>query len=219
VEVPDLPSDVAVITAVPSATPCTTPVDETVALEVSLDDHVTTRPVRPSVLPLASCKIAVSVTFDPFLTVAGDGVTVTVATGTGVTVTVVEPLFPPLVAVIVALPGVTPRTRPLVETVAIVGLLVAQVTVRSVTTVPFWSFTVAVNWVVWVATTVAGDGKTVTVPTGTWATAIAAVPLFPSLVAVITALPAPAPVATPFADTVATEFALELQLTARPVST
>lgn len=69
-----------------------------------------------------------------------------------------------------------------------------------------------------VATTVAGDGVTVTDPTGTASTVIVAVPLFPSLVAVITALPRATPVTTPLAETVATAGALELQVTVRPVS-
>ena len=46
----------------------------------------------------------------------------------------------------------------------------------------------------------------------------AAVALFPSIVAVMTALPAPTPVTRPDDDTVAIVAALELQMVVRPVS-
>src|SRR2546430_4518576 len=58
------------------------------------------------------------------------GVTSTVATGTFVTVTDEVPLFPSLVAVIVAVPGVTPDTSPPLLTVATVVLELDHVTVR-----------------------------------------------------------------------------------------
>src|SRR5207302_66719 len=64
------------------------------------------------------------------------GATVTAATGTGVTVTVAVPLCPSLVAVIVALPIVTPVTRPVVETLATAEALDAHVTVRPVSVFP-----------------------------------------------------------------------------------
>jgi len=135
VEVPVFPSLVAVIVAVPSATPLTTPDELTVALDVSLEVHVTTRPVRR--VPLASRSVAVRDRLEPLFTEAGEGVTVTVATGAGVIVTVVDPLFPPLVAVITTLPELLALTRPVDETVARLELLVLQLTARSVTTTPF----------------------------------------------------------------------------------
>src|SRR5256885_11484099 len=49
-----------------------------------------------------------------------------------VTVTVAVPLFPPLVAVIVAVPAPTPVTSPAALTLATPGLLVAHVIVRPV---------------------------------------------------------------------------------------
>ena len=70
--------------------------------------------------------------------------------------------------------------------------------------------------------TVAVAGETETEATGTGAgalTVIAAVPLFVSLNAVIVALPVATAVATPDAETVLIAGLLELQLTARPVST
>src|SRR3989475_5444046 len=122
------------------------------------------------------------------------GLTVTVATGTFVTVTVAVPLCPSLVAVIVADPAATPVTNPLGLTVAAAALLVAQVTTRPLRAVPFASFGVAVNWVVAPTVTPAVVGLTVTEATGTFVTVAAAVPLRPSLVAVIVAEPAATPV-------------------------
>jgi hypothetical protein len=141
-EVPVLPPIVAVITADPVFTPVTSPFAATVATLVLLEDHATVRPVRT--LLFASRGVAVNVILLPFFTDAGAGVTVTVATGFAVTVTVVPTLFVSLVAVMVALSGllpvlfpVTTAVRPVGETVAILELLVLQLTARSVTTTPF----------------------------------------------------------------------------------
>ena len=60
----------------------------------------------------------------------------TVATGTGVTVMVAVPFLSPLVAVIVDVPGATPVTSPLAETVATAGLPDVNVTGRPVSTLP-----------------------------------------------------------------------------------
>ena len=57
-DVPVFPSDAAVIVTAPGDTPVTSPVDVTVALRASLDDHVIARPV--SVPPCASLAVAVS---------------------------------------------------------------------------------------------------------------------------------------------------------------
>src|SRR6266571_5325082 len=65
---------------------------------------------------------------------------------------------------------------------------------------------------------VAEAGVTVTDATGTFVTVIAAVPLLPSLVAVIVAGPAALPVTTPLALTVATAVLLLAQVTVRPLS-
>ena len=73
------------------------------------------------------------------------GVTSTDATGTLVTVTDAAPLFPSLVAVIVAEPGVTPETSPAPFTVATDVLLLDQVTVRPESAAPFASLGVAVS--------------------------------------------------------------------------
>jgi hypothetical protein len=147
--------------------------------------------------------------------VAGFGATVTVATGAGVTVTVDVPDLPSLVAVIVAEPGATPVTTPALETVAAAVLLDVHDTVRSVTTVPFTSLTVAASVVVLPAMTLTVAGVTVTLPTGMEVTVTVALPLLPSLVAVIVAEPAATPVTTPVAETVATPVLLDDQVTVR----
>jgi len=131
---------------VPSATPVTTPDELTVALFVSLEDHVMTRPV--STLPLASLVVADNAFVFPILTDELEGETVTVATGIGVTVIVDVPVLPSLVAVIVAVPTATAVTTPLDETVATPGVLVDQVIARPVSVFPDASLSVALSaWV------------------------------------------------------------------------
>src|SRR5207249_2078422 len=121
--------------------------------------------------------------------------------GGGVTtVMAAVPLWPSLVAVIVAEPAAAPVTRPLVLTVATDVLLLDQDTARPVSGVPFASCGVAVSCTVPPATTLPVAGLTVTVATGTGGTVvtvIAAVPLCPSLVAVIVAAPAARAVTSP----------------------
>ena len=146
------------------------------------------------------------------------GVTSTDATGTGVTVIVEVPLFPSLVAVIVADPGVTPETRPLLLTVAAAVLALDHVTVRPESGFPPASLGVPVSCTVWPACTDAEGGVTSTVATGTFVTLIDEVPLFPSLVAVIVAEPGVTPDTSPLLLTVATAM-LELDhVTVRPES-
>src|SRR5439155_2599211 len=186
-EVPLFPSLVAVIVADPGVTPETRPLLLTVATAVLELDHVTVRPERGA--PLASFGVAVSCTVCPACTDAEAGVTSTDATGTCVPVTVEVPLFPSLVAVIVAVPGVTPDTRPLLLTVATAVLELDHVTVRPESGVPPASFGVAVSCTVWPACTDAVAGVTSTDATGTGVTVIVEVPLLPSLVAVIVADP------------------------------
>src|SRR6267378_3175747 len=195
--------------------PLTSPLPFTVALVVSLLTHVTTRPA--SGLPTLSLGVAVSCTVPPTSMLAGAGVTVTDATGTNTTVTADEPDLPSLVAVIVADPGATPETRPLLFTLATVGALLDHVTTRPVSALPLPSFGVAVNCRAPPAHTLALAGVTATDATGTKVAVVAADPLFPSLVAVIVAEPAEAPVTRPLPLTVATAGALLAQVTTRPV--
>src|SRR2546428_8379183 len=93
---------------------------------------------------------------------AAAGVIVTDAPGAGVTVMADAPLFPSLVAVIVAVPAVFPVTSPLALTVATVALLLAQLTVRPDSRLPLASLGVAVSCTVWPTCTDAVAGVTLT---------------------------------------------------------
>src|SRR5207244_149672 len=178
--------------------------------------QLTPRPL--STFPAASLGVAVSCAVAPTNTVAVAGLTVTDATGTLDTVTAAVPLCPSLVAVIVTDPTATPVTRPLADTVASAAFELVHVTARPVSTFPTASLGVALSCVVAPTNTVAVAGLTVTDATGTVDTETAAVPLCPSLVAVIVAAPTTTPVTKPLAETVATALLLVVQVTARPVS-
>src|SRR5262245_25213624 len=101
------------------------------------------------------------------------GATTTVATGIGVTVTVAFPVFPSLVAVIVADPGVTPVTSPVFDTVATAGLPDVNVIGRPLSTLPSASVTCALSCVVCPTTTLACPGDMITALTGFGLTATA----------------------------------------------
>src|SRR5438034_6645911 len=136
----------------------------------------------------------------------------------GVTVMAAVPLCPSLMAVIVAEPATTPLTSPLELTVATAVLLLDHAIVRPDSGLPLTSFGVAVSWNALPAGTLAEPGLTVTDATGTCTTVMADVPLCPSLVAVIVAVPATLPVTSPLELTVATVVLLLTQATARPDS-
>src|SRR6266480_6741694 len=135
-----------------------------------------------------------------------------------VTVTADVPVLPSDVAVMVAEPAVTPLTSPLPFTVATAVLLLDQVTTRPDNGLPFASLGVAVSCTVNPTATLAGDGVTVTEATGASVTVTSDVPLCPSLVAVIVAVPAPTPVTSPLPFTRATAVLLLDQVTTRPLS-
>src|SRR2546425_8077706 len=120
-----------------------------------------------------------------------------------VTVIAAVPLWPSLVAVIVAVPPATPVASPLPLTVAAAVLLLAHVTVRPVSVFPAASLVTAASCAVPPTERVADAGLTVTDATGTFVTVTTAVPLIVSLVAVIVAVPAATPVASPLPLTVA----------------
>jgi len=216
---PLCPSLVAVIIAEPESTAVTRPVlGSTVALDGLLDAHVTTRPV--STKPPASFVVAVSVKVCPTVSGPPGGATVTVATGAAVTVNVAVPDFVSLVAVTVAVPALTPVTTPVLALIVATDVGVTDhVTVRPVRTLPFASSVTAVRGVVRCSTTEGLAGEIVTDATGIGITVIVAVPLFPSLVPVIVALPARCPVTSPLASTDAIVGALDDQATARLLST
>src|SRR5919198_174677 len=215
--VPLCPSLVAVIVAVPAATPETRPPPLTIATARLLLDQETVRPV--STLPAESFVVAVSCAVWPTNRPAEAGLSVTEATGTTLTVIAAVPLLPSLVAVIVAEPAATAVTRPVADTVAMPEALVVHVTARPVSTLPAESLVVAASCCVCPTTRPAEAGVTVTDATGTMLTVMVAVPLLPSLVAVIVADPAATAVTRPLADTVAMPKALVVHVTARPVNT
>src|SRR5205809_746366 len=215
-EGPLCPSEVAVIVAAPASFAVTSPLELTVAAAVLLDVQVTTRP--DSGFPAASLGVAVSCTVLPSSTLADAGVTATVATGTGGTVILAVPLCPSLVAVIVAPPVATAVTSPLAFTPTTDVLLLDQLTTRPVSGLPFASFGVAVSWTVPPGCRPTAAGVTATDATGAAVTLISAVPLWPSLVAVIVAEPAATLVTSPLAFTVATAGVLLAHVTTRPDS-
>src|SRR5207247_1703065 len=97
--------------------------------------------------------------------------------GSAVTVIAAVPLFPSLVAVIVAAPTATPVTSPLPFTLAIPPLLDAHVSARPVKTVPALSLVTALRWPAWPPGAVAAAGLAAPEAAGTAVTVIAAVPL------------------------------------------
>jgi hypothetical protein len=177
--VPDFPAVVAVIVAEPAATPVTTPFELTVAAAGLLVDQAMLWPVIT--FPWASFTVAESVTEPPTVIDDDGGETTTVVTtGAGggggggggggswlgaVTVTSEVPLFPAIVAVIVAEPAASPATTPLELTTAVEALLVDHEMTSPGMTFPSASFTVAASVVVVPATTDAVAGATLTVVT------------------------------------------------------
>ena len=120
-----------------------------------------------------------------------------------------------MVAVITALPALTPVTSPEDDTVAIVAALELHVVVRPVSGCPVPLNGVAVSCTVWPTVTLGAAGVIVTAATGTAATVTLDEPDFPSIVAVIVTAPAETPVTTPDEFTVARALLLLDQVTAR----
>ena len=164
---------VAVTVVDPAATPVTRPLPFTVATAGVPLTHVTARPVRAP--PAESFGVALSCTVAPTSILAVLGLTVTDATGTSDTVMPALALWPSTVAVTVAVPALTPRATPLVLTVAIAGLLLAQLTTRPASVFPAESCAVAASCTVWPVNTLAELGLTLTDATGTAVTVTSAV--------------------------------------------
>jgi hypothetical protein len=127
---PVMVSLVARMIAVPSDTAVTRPVGDTVATAGFELAHVTARPV--STPPFTSRAIADACVVRPTITDAEARLTVTVAIGTGLIVRLLEPVTPSTVASMRALPGDTPRTRPVLDTTAMVGAFDDHCTTRPV---------------------------------------------------------------------------------------
>jgi hypothetical protein len=123
----------------------------------------------------------------------------TLDTGTGVTVTVAVAERPSAVAVIVVVPAPIAVTLPDAETVAMVAAAVLHVTGRPVSAAPAASRAAAVSVQLPPTTKAQLAGVTVSAAMGMGVTVMVAVPLRPSLVAVIEAEPGATALTTPFA--------------------
>src|SRR5215207_657596 len=185
VDVVVLPSLVAVMVAVPATPPVTSTlgpvVADRLAIVGSLVCQVTTRSV--SALPSASFGVAVRMVV-LFCTIDGLVLSIsTDATGTGVIVMVADPDLPSEVAVAVAAPTASPVTSPVVALMLANALpdVMLHVTVRSVTTTPRVSLTVATSVIF--SPTLRFAAATVTLCTGALVTVTADDPVTPSTVA------------------------------------
>jgi hypothetical protein len=179
--------------AVPAATAVTKPADETVAAAVLELDHEIVRPDK--VFPFASLSTAAACVVCPVVRLDELSVTVTEATGAGggggavVLVTPALPIFPSLVALMVALPAASALTSPAADTEAMVGAELLHVIVRSVTTAPVESLTTAVACVVPPTCSEEAARETLTEPMGILFTTIVALASTPSAFAVTLAFP------------------------------
>jgi hypothetical protein len=127
--------------AVPTATAETTPCALTVATEGLSDDQVV---FWSMTFPSGSFIVAVACVLEPTPIVGEARETATDATPLGAMVTVAEPLWPSLVAVMVAVPALSPLTTPDVLTLATAVLSDEKLTERPVRMLPLASLTVAV---------------------------------------------------------------------------
>ena len=98
---------------------------------------------------------------------------------------------------IVALPAPCPVTRPVLETVATPALLLAQLMMDPVTTLPLLSFTVALSCDVAPCVSDTDDGETTTIAAAAWATVIFTCVFFLPAEAVTVVVPDETPVTTP----------------------
>src|SRR5512143_2436115 len=128
------------------------------------------------------------------------------------------PLTVPLVAVIVALPAASAVTNPVLDTEAMEGALLLQVT-GAVMMFPLASLSTAVACVDWPPPSNVEAAVTVTEDTTDDVTTSVALAVFPSTVPEIDTVPVPAAVTTPRFDTVARLVFELFQVTGRPVST
>jgi acyl transferase domain-containing protein len=144
------------------------------------------------------------------------GVTVTDPTGIAVTAMVAAAFLPSLVAVIVAVPTDIAVTIPLADTVATLGLSLAQLMARSASTFSAASLATALSCCVDPSTRLNEETSRRTDETGTGRTVNVALPVTPSLVAMMFVVPGDKALTTPLLDTVATASSSELHTTPRP---
>jgi hypothetical protein len=211
---PLFPSLVAVAVTEPAERPVTSPVFA-LMLAYGLFGmvHVTARSVTTT--PRVSLTVAVSCALLPTTTLTG--ATATLATGALATVTVADPLTPSTVAEILAEPRPTAVSAP-PKTVTTCVLSLDQIAVLSGSTVPFASSALAARCCVWPVSIEIELGVTITLLTAPGEMVNCEVPLFPSAVAVIVAVPIAFAVTSPFASTVTTSALLVVQTIARPAS-
>jgi hypothetical protein len=152
-------------------------------MEVLFDDHVTDLPV--TTFPFVSFVVAVACVVLPTPIVEDAIDTVTDPTAAETTVTAADPLWPSLVAVMLADPAATAVTNPALFTVATSELSDSHDTTRPERVTPFASLAVAVACVVPPTTTVEAANDTATVAMGGSVTVTSADPVCPSLVAVM----------------------------------
>src|SRR5688572_18457838 len=202
-----LPSLVAVMFEVPAPTACTVPEGETTSTPRLELDHAMVRPL--STFPCASFTVTAIACDCPTNIDVDVALSEIVATGGGAGLpmtSVAEPDCPSLVATIVAVPAAIVVTAPLADTVANVGAALVQVTVLPVRMVPDASRRTAEACVDWPTVSDWAASETATVATGACGgalTAMAALAVFPSTLAVIVALPCETPVTRPLLETVA----------------
>lgn len=214
---PDLPSLVAVMTALPAAIAVTRPVVLTLAVDGLLEFHVITRPA--SALASAARVTATICVVDPMVSVGCGVETDTDATGASTIVRVAVPDTPSLVAVNVAIPGAIPDTTPVPDTVATLALLDVHVTTRSVTMPPEASLVMADSCIVEPAFNVGAGADTTTDAMAPAETATEIEPTIPSLDAITFATPGAMPTTRPEDDTEAIAGLLDDQSTMRSLTT
>src|SRR5512140_271728 len=162
-------------------------------------------------LPLASFTVAVSCEVCPVVTVTLVGATTMLAPTAEATAIPAVPVLPSLVAVMFAVPLVTPLTRPVLSTVATDSSSEDHVIVRPESTLPLASSGSATRCTVSPTLMAALVGETRTDATGGGMTMIVATPDLPPELAAMCTVPSAMPVTTPEPDTVAMEVFSELQ--------
>ena len=214
--VPCALSVVAVIVAAPSATPRTTPDPSTVATEMSFDDQVNSAPTR---CPFRSYASAAKRSVSPGAMVSTGRDTTTEPAACD-TITAARPTASPAVAVIVAIPLPAAVTTPDGSTTATSVSPLAHATRSPSIRRPIWSRTSAMRRTVSLsAVNSRVSGVTATVVGTDASTSSSARPTTPAEVAVTSISPAPTPVTSPAASTMATASSLDAQENSAPAIT